>query len=109
MGEGLNPGSLDKITKDVVENIVIDWMNKYALEDSNLAIRDYDNPEQIKTWVRGVWGRIKHQLDESGFPTGGEKIMNLAGFYFHDQIKGHHRYEALKPYLPGEVLLYDGL
>ncbi|MBY0110433.1 hypothetical protein K2Y00_00275 [Patescibacteria group bacterium] len=109
MSENAPLGSIDKLTKDIIENTVIEWMNKYALTDSNLAIQNYDDPEQIKTWVRGVWGRIKHQLDDSGFPTGGKNIMSIAGYYFHDQIKGHPRYEALKPHLPQEVLLYDGL
>jgi hypothetical protein len=103
------PERVDALTKDIIENIVIDWMNKYALEGSNLAIQNYDDPEQIKTWVQGVWGRIKHQLDDSGFPFKSGKIMNIAGFSFHDQIKGHPRYKALKPHLPAEVLLYDGL
>ncbi|MBP9816613.1 MAG: hypothetical protein KBD05_01125 [Candidatus Pacebacteria bacterium] len=103
------PQKIDAITKDMVESTVITWLNGYALDGSNLSIQNYEDKEEIKKWVRGVWGRIKHQLEDSGFPFPGGKIMNLAGFYFHDQIKNHPRYEALKPHLPPEVLLYDGL
>lgn len=62
------PESIDSLTRDMIENTVIDWMNKCALGDGNLA-----------------------------------------GFYSHDQVKDHAHYEELKPHLPAEVFLYDGL
>lgn len=40
---------LDSTTADIVEDIVIDWMNKYSLEDGNLAVTDFENSEQIKS------------------------------------------------------------
>jgi|GEM_PF-2362502 len=82
-------------------------MNKYALDDSNLAVEDFNDPAKIKPWVDGVWGRITHQLSESGWPYDNQKVMALAGKYFYDQVSDHKFYDKLKPHLPRAVTMYD--
>ena len=98
---------LDTITRDVIEDVVIDWMNKYPIEGGNLAVGDFDNPEKIQLWAQGVWGRIAHQLSESGLPYDNAEILLTAGKVFFDQISGHPMYDKIKPHLPPAVVMHD--
>lgn len=93
--------SFNSRTKDMVENIVIDWMTKYYIDDSNLAVADYEDAAQIQKWVTGVWGRITHQILGSGLPRS-EDLQKLAAYYFNDQISGHRHYDKIRPHLPGQ-------
>lgn len=99
--------SLDSTTADIIEDVVIDWMNKYSLEDGNLAVTDFDDPGQIKKWVEGVWGRITHQLSESGLPYDNNSVVGHAGKCFFEQISEHEFYEKLKPHLPHAVTMHE--
>jgi hypothetical protein len=99
---------LDSTTAEVVEDIVIDWMNKYSLDDGNLAVTDFDNPEQIKAWVAGVWGRITHQLN-AGLPYDENTLVAYAGECFYNQVSRHRSYEKIKPYLPRPVTMHGEL
>jgi hypothetical protein len=94
--------SFNSRTRNMVENIVIDWMTKYYIDDSNLAVSDYDDPAQIQNWVKGVWGRITHQILGSGLPRSGD-LEKLAAHYFNDQISGHKFYDRIRPHLPGQA------
>lgn len=75
-------------------------MNKYGLQEGNLAVTDFDDGEQIKQWVTGVWGRITHQLKGSGMPFGDGEVMEYARVVLYRQLVGHEYFEKLLPYLP---------
>jgi hypothetical protein len=96
--KGIKP--LDAETKDMIETVVIDWMNKYPVESGNLAITDPENTDQIKAWVGGVWGRITDEISHSGLPYDNKAIMYFAQKCLYDQLATHPFYEKMKPYLP---------
>ncbi len=98
---------LNATTRDIIENIVIDWINKYYLEDSNLAIKNYDDAEQVRAWVTGVWGRISHQLSQSGLKYDNNSVLAHAGKVFFEQIGHLAVYEKLKPHLPTLVTMHE--
>lgn len=99
--------AIDAATSEAIEDVVIDWLNKYAPDGSNLAITDYDNREQIERWVHGVWGRITHQLAESGLPYPTNAIIALAGKAFYLHICAHPQYGKLRRYLPRPVTMHE--
>ncbi|TSC85656.1 MAG: hypothetical protein G01um10148_1042 [Parcubacteria group bacterium Gr01-1014_8] len=98
---------LNATTRDVIESVVIDWIDKYYIENSNLAVKHFNNPEEIKLWVQGVWGRITHQLSGSGLPYNNDVILANAGKSFFDLISRHREYEKIKPHLPRAVTMHD--
>lgn len=98
---------LNATTKDVIENIVIDWMNKYPLTDGNLAVKDFDNPEAVRGWVTGVWGRISHQLSQSGLKYDNNSVLSQAGKSFYEQVSHLATYERIRPHLPAFVTMHD--
>lgn len=98
---------LDATTREAVETVVIDWMDKYHTESSNLAIEDFDDPRKIKLWVQGVWGRIRDQLSQSGWGYDDTAVLVAAGKTFFDQISSHPNYDKIKPYLPKAVTMHD--
>lgn len=98
---------LNATTKDIVETIVIDWINKYYLEDSNLAIKNFDDSAQVRAWVTGVWGRISHQLSESGLKYDNSSVLAHAGKVFYEQIGHLAAYEKLRPHLPTLVTKHE--
>lgn len=86
----------------MVENIVLDWLNKYPLESSQnqLSITDPTDKTQVKLWVTGVWGRISHQLRDSGLPVDNKKIMAMAREIFNREASRHRWFEQIKNSLP---------
>lgn len=96
--------------RNATENIVIDWIDKYFLNDSNLALIDFDDREKLKAqvlgWTGGVVERIRHQLVLSGF-RGSDKIEPLIGYYLHDHLSHYPRYAEIREFLPAGVRAYD--
>lgn len=90
------------IIQSTVESVVLDWLNKYPLEShsGHLSVADPNNKDQVRVWVSGVWGRITHQLKDSGLPVDNNKILNLARKVFNTEIAKHPWYELIKDDLP---------
>jgi hypothetical protein len=93
--------SFDEINRDIIDSVVVDWLNKYPLQgESALSVVDPDDAESVKTWVNGVWGRITHQIVSSGLPFDNAQILKVARKTFYAQLSAHPWYEKIKPYLP---------
>lgn len=93
--------AMDFVNRDIIESVVIDWLNKYPLQGENeLSVKNPNDPAQIKLWISGVWGRITHQILSSGLPFDDSLILNIARNSLYDQLAPHPWYEKVKPYLP---------
>ena len=86
----------------MVESVVLDWLNKYPLESptGKLSVENPADKEQVKQWVTGVWGRISHQLTDSGLPIDNRKILAMARDVFNREVARHPWYEQIKDLLP---------
>ncbi len=92
------------MVQNMVESIVLDWLNKYPLEseDNHLSVKDPYNADQVRDWVAGVWGRISHQLTDSGFPGDNKILLKSAREIFNNELSKHPWYEQIKINLPKE-------
>lgn len=91
---------IDAIAAETIEATVSRWLLLYPLREGNLAVSNQDAEARLKEWATGVWGRIKHQLDESGWPYDNTAVLALAAKYLHEELADDPLYEKLLPHLP---------
>ena len=96
-----------EIIKDTIEAVVVDWMNKYPLDgslstsdDLRLSVKGPEDIEGMKFWAQGVWGRITHEVLNSGLPYDNNEILKIALNVFYAELSRHPWFEQLKPFLP---------
>ncbi|MBY0539380.1 hypothetical protein K2P56_03025 [Patescibacteria group bacterium] len=102
--------SFNSRIRNATEDAVIDWVTKYFLDDSNLALINFDDKNKLKAqisgWTTGVVERIRHQLVDSGF-RGSDRIEPLIGYYLYEHLRGYPRYTEIRDFLPFGVRSYD--